>query len=821
MEIESFILVTIVILVLLAIGDIIVGISNDAVNFLNSAIGSKVASWRSIMIIASIGIFLGALSSVGMMEISRKGIINPENFTLYEVVIIFVSVMITDIVLFDFFNTLGIPTSTTVSMVFELLGSSFMVSTFKVIKKGEPLNFLLNINNPAKSYLNWDKTNEIIISIFLSVLIAFIIGAIVQYISRVLFTFNYLKQMKIIGVMWSTIAITCMSYYLIYKGLKSTYSSVEVNKTEMIEYLNSHQLSNKYNINKLGQKIMLEVNGKNILYQLTPSKNNPNEMVYSSFYGNQFIKKFVDYINSNILGVLIGFVVFWSLFFFVLTRFKINTLKIVILSGTFCMAMAFAGNDLVNFIGIPITAIQSYQIFKHSGFSDPMIFSMIGLKFPIQVPYLYLFISGVLMIFTLWFSKKARNVTETELKLSSQEEGDERFKSNALSKVIVKASMSINQIFQKVIPTEIIKKINSRFIPLNDAREEIHFDLVRASVNLTVASILIAVGTDLQLPLSTTYVTFMVAMGTSFADRAWGRETAAYRIAGVINIIGSWFLTGVLAFLGAGITALIIINFGFYGLPFMLVILFSIITKTSINNQRKIKFRSYENSLIDGLSFVKKEILEKSSAKISEGVYNLSVIYNLSVNGMLNEDLTLLKESKLLLKELKNNFSNTRSNVIKILKKSKYTNDKSSQIYLILNEIMTDNIRSLELLVQTSFNHIENSHKPLHTNQINQIESIYKDLESYLSKIKILISNNILQNNFEEINKIKSSIYEKIEQTIDDQSQGISSKKYGFKNSTLMFSVLLESKDIVSNCYRLLNTFKKINENNAPIINLW
>lgn len=820
MEIESFILITIIILVILAIGDIIVGVSNDAVNFLNSAIGSKVASWNTIMIIASTGILLGSLSSAGMMEIARKGIINPEYFSLYEIVIIFVSVTITNVILLDFFNTIGIPTSSTISLVFELLGASFTLSIFKIIKKNEPLNFLLNINSPEKNYLNWDKTNEIILSIFFSVLIAFIMGAIIQYISRVLFTFNYIKRMKIIGIVWCTIAITCMSYYLIYKGLKSTYTDIEITQKEMLDYLKTNNFLNKSN-NILKKKIIIKKNNKTTIYKLTYSKKKSKNLVYSTSFGNQSIKKIVHYINSHIFIIIIGFIIFWSLIFIVLHQFKINSLKIVVLFGTFCMAMAFAGNDLVNFIGIPITAIQSYDIFQYSAkYMDPLKFNMIDLKFPIQTPYIYLFFSGLLMITTLWISKKSKNVTETELKLSSQEEGDEKFKPNTLSKTIVKLSMIINQIIYKIIPHHIANSIESRFIPLNNVREEIHFDLVRASVNITVASILIAIGTDLQLPLSTTYVTFMVAMGTSLADRAWGRETAVYRITGVINVIGSWFITGIIAFLGGAITALIITNFEFYGLIFMIIFLIIIIIKNYINHQKKIKLQIQENNLIDELSFVKKEILEKYSSKISKGVNNLSIIYNLSINGILNENQNILKESTILLKELKNNFSNTRSNVIKILKKTKYINDKSSQIYLILNEIMTDNIRSLELLVKTSLNHIENSHKPLNIIQLKHIQSLYKDLELYLYKITNLISSNIFQNNFEEINKIKNLIYEKIEQGIDDQSQGISSKKYGFKNSTLMFSILLESKDIVSNCYRLLNSFKKINENNTPIINL-
>lgn len=819
MGLESFILIAIFLLIILSIGDIIVGVSNDAVNFLNSAIGCRVASRKTTITIAGIGILCGALSSTGMMEIARKGVINPENFSLYEVIIIFLSIMITDVILLDLFNTLGIPTSTTVSLIFELLGSAFMVSVFKIIQKVEPLNFLLNINNSEKGYLNWDKTNEIVSSIFLSILLAFFLGIIVQYISRILFTFHYVKKMKTIGIIWSAIAITCMSYYLIYKGLKSMYSDIEITKKEMIEYLNCHKISENYIINDIKNKIVVKDTKKKNIYRLIPLKYDNKKIVYNSFYGHQSIKEFVHYVDKNILAFLLGFLIFWTIIFTIFNRFNINILKIIILFGTFSMAMAFAGNDLVNFIGIPIAAIQSYEIFQYShSVSNPLGFNMIGLKFPIESPYIYIFFSGILMIITLCFSKKAKNVTETELKLASQEEVEEGFKPNALSKLIVKTSMIINNMFRKIVSKKLIKKINSRFIPLNNTNQKAHFDLVRASVNLTVASTLIAIGTDLKLPLSSTYVTFMVAMGTSLADRAWGRENAVYRIAGVINVIGSWILIGIIAFIGSGITALIIINFRVYGLFFMLMILLIVVIKTSINNQKKIKLKLEEKRVIDELSFVKKEILEKSTTKISEGIYNLSIIYNLAINGILTENLNLVKKSKSLLKELKNNFSNTRSNVIKVLKKSNYLNDKSSQIYLILNEIMTDNVRSLELLVETSFNHIENSHKPLYLNQINEIKNIYINIGLYLVEIKKTISNSFFKNDFEKINKIKNIIYENIAKTLDNQSQGISSKKYGFKNSTLMFSVLLESKDIVTNSYRLLNSFKKIIENNDILI---
>ncbi|MCB9201577.1 MAG: inorganic phosphate transporter [Flavobacteriales bacterium] len=814
MGIETFLLIAIIVLVVLAVGDIIVGVSNDAVNFLNSAIGSQVASFRTIMTVASVGIFVGALSSAGMMEIARKGIINPDYFSLYEVVIIFVAVMITDVILLDFFNTIGIPTSTTVSLVFEMLGAAFIISAYKVIQNNEPLNYLLN--SDMKSYLNWDKTTEIIFSIFISVLIAFIIGAVVQYISRILFTFNYQRNMKVVGVIWAALAVTSMSYYLVYKGLKSSYSSVEVTKSEMKYYLDNIN-SDVYKVDRANENtVAITKEDKTTVYELKPSKKDKNEMVYATFYGSKKIKEFVDYVKSNILPVLGGLLLFWIIVFSILNSLKINILRLVIFAGTFCMAMAFAGNDLINFIGIPVTAIQSMEIYDLMGGQNPETFSMIGLKFPMQTPYTFLVIAGILMTATLWFSKKARNVTETELKLASQGEGEERFAANKLSKGIVKTSIFINEKIGVLIPTSLNNRIKSRFIPLVDAKEDVHFDLVRASANLTIASILIAIGTDLKLPLSTTYVTFMVAMGTSLADRAWGRETAVYRIAGVINVISSWFLTGLGAFVGGGITALIIISFGIYGLLFMIAVVVFIIAKTSIQNKNKIKEREESKAKIEEVSFIKADVINKSSVQISDTIFDISTVYDLSLNGLLNEDLNLLNKSKKILKDLKGTYSNTRSNVFKILKKSKYQKDKSAQIYIVLNDIMTDNIQSLDLLVHPIILHVENSHKPLIVPQIEITKELEELMHHYFKELKHIVSSQEFETT-EAITELKDKILTIVESAIDLQADGISEKKFGYKNSNLMFAILLETKNVVNISYKFIDTFKRISEEKSVI----
>ncbi|MCR9154929.1 MAG: inorganic phosphate transporter [Bacteroidetes bacterium] len=481
-------LILVIALLILAVGDLVVGVSNDAVNFLTSAIGSKVASQRTILIIAAAGVFAGAAFSSGMMEVARKGIFNPSFFSYADVMVVFMAVMITDIILLDAFNSFGMPTSTTVSIVFELLGASVMVG-WLMLREDNPQNLnLLDVINTAKA-------SQIIAGIFLSIGVAFSVGALSQWISRLWFTFNLKHGIKKYGALFGGICMTIIIYFLLIKGIK----------------------------------------------------------------GADFGKSVNSFFKENTLYI-VGFSLLASTVILALLQrlFSVNPLKIVVLTGTFSLAMAFAGNDLVNFIGVPITGYQSYFLWQDSGLAADA-FSMIALAEAVQTPKVLLFLAGAIMVLTLWFSAKARKVTDTSVKLGSQGAVDERFKPNAVSRGIISVATAFSNFFTHVVPNRTLARIDSRFrIEIIEEGEKPAFDLVRASVNLVIASILIAFASSLKLPLSTTYVSFMVAMGASLADRAWGAGSAPYRVAGVVNVIGGWFLTAFAAFSAAAIIALAI-----------------------------------------------------------------------------------------------------------------------------------------------------------------------------------------------------------------------------------------------------------------------
>ena len=481
-------------LAILAIVDLVVGVSNDAVNFLNSAIGSKAISVRNIMIIASLGVFFGAITSSGMMEVARKGIFNPNMFMFQDIMFIFMAVMITDILLLDIFNSLGMPTSTTVSIVFELLGAAVCISLIKI-----SANDSQSLSDIWK-YINHEKAIQIINGILLSVVVAFSVGAIVQFISRVIYSFNFEKRATYINALFGGFAITAITYFIIIKGMK----------------------------------------------------------------GTPFYKDIKFLIEGNTLSIITGSFVAWSIISQILIKaFKVNILKLIIGVGTFSLAMAFSGNDLVNFVGVPIAAWNSYQAWEVSGVAaDSFSMGILAKKVPSNVWLLLL--AGAIMVITLWTSSKAQNVIKTGIDLSRQGEGHEKFQPNPLSRVVVRFAMFINKGISYVVPEKTLAFVDSKFqkpiisLPKDKTYELPAFDLVRASVNLIVAGILISIATSMKLPLSTTYVTFMVAMGTSLADRAWGRESAVYRVAGVINVIGGWFLTAITAFLAAALVAYLI-----------------------------------------------------------------------------------------------------------------------------------------------------------------------------------------------------------------------------------------------------------------------
>ncbi|MDE6503393.1 MAG: inorganic phosphate transporter, partial [Muribaculaceae bacterium] len=479
---EIIFLCVVVFLLLLAIFDLTVGVSNDAVNFLNSAIGSGAATFKRVLIVASIGVFIGAAMSNGMMDIARHGIFRPEHFSFYDLMCIFMAVVVTDVILLDIFNSLGMPTSTTVSMVFELLGATFVVS---LIKMAGGLDLGLD------QLLNTEKALSVILGIFLSVAIAFVFGTIVQFISRMIFSFNYRSNLKWKIGIFGGICATAIVYFLLLKGAKD-------------------------------------------LAFMTPEVK--------------------AWIAGNTGLIMVSCLAFFTVLMQLLHALGVNVLKVVVLMGTFALAMAFAGNDLVNFIGVPLSGLASYQDYVANGSGDPHGYLMDALNGPANTPVYFLIGAGAVMVVALSTSGKVRNVTKTAIGLSSQQAGDEMFGSSRIARRLVRWALSVISWVERVTPHGVRRWIVSRF-DVDDMIMEngASFDLVRGSVNLVLAGALIAFGTSMKLPLSTTFVTFMVAMGTSLADRAWGRESAVFRITGVISVVGGWFLTAGAAFVGAGI----------------------------------------------------------------------------------------------------------------------------------------------------------------------------------------------------------------------------------------------------------------------------
>ena len=476
----------VVFLFVLAVFDLYVGVSNDAVNFMNSAIGSKAARFRTVVIVASVGVLCGAIMSNGMMDIARHGIFRPEMFSFEDVMVIYLAVMVTDIVLLDVFNSLGMPTSTTVSMVFELLGAAFAFALIKVMG-GDGAMF--------GDYLNSEKALSVILAIFTSVAIAFVFGSLIQYIARIIFTFNYKVNLKYKIGIFGGIAVTSIIYFMLFKGMKDlSFMSPDV----------------------------------------------------------------IAAINENTVVILMGCFVFFAVLMQLLHSMGVNVLKVIVMLGTFSLAMAFAGNALVNFIRVPFAGYSSYCDFTASGATDPTSFMMDSLNGSAKTPLIFLVAAGAVMVFSLATSKKARHVTDTEVNLSRQNEGDEMFGSSRAARSIVRGANTVGSFMLRITPVSMQRYIDSRFLrPVAAAGSNAAaYDLIRASVNLVVSALLIALGTSLKLPLSTTYVTFMVAMGSSLADRAWSRESAVFRITGVLTVIGGWFITGGVAFAACFFVAL-------------------------------------------------------------------------------------------------------------------------------------------------------------------------------------------------------------------------------------------------------------------------
>ncbi|WP_185862368.1 inorganic phosphate transporter [Blattabacterium cuenoti] len=735
----------IVVLFLLSIFDLIVGLINDAVNFLNSAIGSKVASRRTIMFFASLGILLGAFLSSGMMEVARKGVFDPSYFYFSDIIFIFLAVMISDIILLDVFNTLGLPTSTTVSMVFCLLGGAFSIA---VIKMTSPLN-----NEPFHHltlYIKAEKTFTISIGIFLSIIISFTSGAFIHYFIRYFFSFEYESRLKNVGVIWTAISLSSMTYFLIVRGLHSTLQGF-------------------------------------IDDQLT---------VFPLF---NFLKK----IHHNFFIFLLILFSTWTIIAKIFVSFGYNILKFVVLYGTFSLAMAFAGNDLVNFIGIPIAGIQSYNIWKEAGSPPAERFNMRNLSENVKVPSLVLIFAGMIMIFTLWFSKKTKNITRTEINLSRQNEGTEKFLSNSFSRAIVRFFLLLGNNFFKLFPKRLMVKIEKNF-KQKKTEESIAFDLVRASANLTISSILISIATVKKLPLSTTFVTFMVSMGTSLSDRAWDRESAVYRVSGVLKVIRGWFLTGLIAFTMAGITAAFLYFFKAWALFFLIFLVLFVFYK-SYKNYHKIQHKKIKEKkpFLGIVNMTLETTLNKTFDLLKPIFEYIESIYKNSIEGITKENLKTLQYSRNNFFLVKKSFAIIHNSLIRVIRKTKNNEPISGILYLHIYNKTKEIIESSDIITNNTLFHVINSHNPLKYKQKKNLLTLEHMMMEHFNIIKkITIDKNCKHIQFPCT--IQNKIFKKIEEQMNQQVMGILHNKYGTKNTFLMLDLLLQSKKITKNIEDLI-----------------
>ncbi len=744
---ENFYLIIVVILFALAVSDLIVGVSNDAVNFLNSAFGSNAAPKWLIFIMAGSGVLIGATFSSGMMEVARKGIFHPDMFVFSEIIVIFLAVMITDIILLDMFNTFGMPTSTTVSIVFELLGSAVAVSLVKINNTGRSLGEL-------SRYINSEKALAIITGILVSVIIAFTIGAIVQYITRLIFTFNYRKNMKYFGSLFGGFAITAITYFILIKGINgSAFADLELSNGETL----SSWVANN--------------TGKLLLY---------------SFFSCTFLIQLLKWI------------------------FNIKVLKITVLIGTFALAMAFAGNDLVNFIGVPIAGYNSYKAWIGAGSIPPDEFSMEMLAGKVGTPAIMLLIAGLVMIVTLIFSKKAQSVVTTTVDLARQNEGSERFQSSMVARALVRGfSHSYNSI-KNTFPDYISTKIHKRFEPASTEYSNSPvapaFDKVRASVNLLVASVLIAFGTSLKLPLSTTYVTFMVAMGTSLADRAWDRESAVYRISGVIAVIGGWFLTAIIAFTVAAIVAWIISAGGIFTIFIFLTVAVFLIIRTHI----LFKKRQANNIVEDEDAITEKDgtekIMEKCKKQVAKSMTMANNIYTNSIENFLNEDRAGLKQSLELKDNLNIKSKKQKNKVLNTISKIEEDVD-SGHFYVQMVDYQREMAHSLNFLSEPLYEHINNNHKPFNAEQTKEYKELRQMIDSFFSFSLELIKDNKF-GQIADLIKQRDDILVYLEKMEINQIKRIKSREVNTRNSVLFFNTITETKNMLLHAINLIKSHR-------------
>ncbi|MGC8864315.1 MAG: anion permease [Bacteroidales bacterium] len=739
-------------LFILAITDLIVGVGNDAVNFLNSAVGSKVASFRVIIGVAFLGLLVGTLFSSGMMEIARSGIFNPGMFYFHQVMYIFLAVMITDVILLDAFNSLGLPTSTTVSIIFELLGASVSIATFKVLsEKGQWASI--------SEYINSSKVLAIVSGILLSVVVAFTVGSIVQYFSRILFTFRYRDKVRYLGGLWGGLSFTAIIYFLVLKGARG-----------------------------------------------------------ATFMDEATLKYFEQ--NTSVI-MLYSFIGFSIIFQLLIWLFRIDVLKFIVLAGTFALAMAFAGNDLVNFIGAPLAGFEAFKIYLSSG-KDVHTLTMEGLAGAIKSPWYMLFGAGIVMGLTLVFSRKTRTVINTSVDLSRQDEGIEKFSSNAFSRALVRFFVNAGEVIEMILPASLRRFLSSRFTPppqeeIEEARKKgISFDLIRASVNLVVASILIAFGTSHKLPLSTTYVTFMVAMGTSFADGAWGRESAVYRVAGVMTVIGGWFFTAFIAFTVSFIMGTIIFYGEIYAIIALLILASYLLYRQQRSYVRREKEYQTAKDLVESATSLSLEaIVTRCSNDILQSLDQTFSLYKRTLNALFKEDRKKLKKLFEEVNEFNKHSKLLKNNVHNVVDHLKEDALDAGHYYVQVVDFLREIAHCVSYIAEPVLQHVENNHKGMNAAQKAELQRICDDFEKLVQVIKLSIETGDFGKR-DEVVALQQKMIEDVEKSRKAQVKRIKAHETGTKNSILFLNLLAESKNLanfVTNLYKSQRDFILASQN--------
>ena len=712
-----------VVLGILAILDLIVGVSNDAINFLNSSLGSKVAPFKVIISVAAVGIIVGVLTSSGMMEVARNGVFHCEMFTFNEVMFLFVGIMLSDVILLNTFNALGLPTSTTVSLIFELLGSSVAIALYKI--SNDPALSIANLDQ----FINTGKALAMISGILCSVVLAFITGSVFMYFSRLIFSFRYTESLRRYGSMWCGVSIVGIIYFAIFKGLK-----------------NSGLLTTEFNV----------------------------------------------FVSDNIYLLLFGLWLVCSAGLYLLQRMNVCILKITILSGTFALALAFAGNDLVNFIGVPLAGFDSYRMALDSG-NEAMLMGDLANTTPATIWLLLL--AGIIMAVTLFFSRDAMKVATTELSLSAKNNKDERFGSSPISRSLVRFALNINRSMRDSLPASWIDKINSRFIPDDSfMAENASYDKIRAVVNLTAAAILICIGTSLKLPLSTTYVVFMVAMGSSLADRAWGRDSAVYRISGVLIVISGWFMTAIIGFCLSLLVGLFLIWGKAFALVALILLCGYILTQHYISTPKK---NEEDDSLapINGNND-EKEVLVYYSNAICKSMNEISGIYNRMLIALYTENRTALREEKVKSEEMYRKANDAKYGIVEVLAKLEADHISTAHFYVQVVDYLCEVTKALMHCVRPAYEHINNNHRGLSGEQIKDLKCINDDVNSIFNVIDEMLRNNRFDD-LDSVMEMRDNLFEVIADCIKNQIKRLKEADMSTRASALYFNLLNETKTMV------------------------